>query len=274
MLTRYFCIGLLLSLLAGVAFGSIAGGVCVSILFGFMAGNFACSLVYRLPRNKSLLEHTPYCGVCAHPLSELDLLPVIGVLLLKHKCRYCGAPIPVSHIWTELALGALFALYFLRFGFSQDYVLCTLLATSLVTLAAIALNEGRVMTSLLVAAMVAGAVFRTLHDGEIYNFLQGGLYGLLLGLAIWHRQVKRVRHIYSLPDGAKLTAMTGIISGAFGVWPVVVVASTLYAAWWTAARLLKRRALPFAVAIAVAIAVSLLVPKLSPEALIMLTRMH
>src|SRR5579863_7699785 len=123
MLTRYFCAGLLIALVAALIFGPTMGGVLVSVLFGFMVGNFACSLVHRLPRGKSLLEHAPYCGECAHPLSEMDLLPVFGVLLLKHKCRYCGAAIPKSHLWTELVIGALFVLAYLQFGFWQDYLL-------------------------------------------------------------------------------------------------------------------------------------------------------
>src|SRR5437016_2542574 len=108
MLTRYFCAGLALALLAGLLFGYTAGGVMATLLFGFMAGNFACSLVHRLPRGKSILANTPYCGTCAHPLSELDLLPVISALLLKHRCRYCGTPFPTSHTWTELLVGLLF----------------------------------------------------------------------------------------------------------------------------------------------------------------------
>lgn len=260
MLTRYFCIGIALSLVMGLAFGFTAGGIAVSALFGFMAGNFACSLIFRLPRGKSLLEHTPYCGSCAHPLSELDLLPVIGVLLLKHKCRYCGAPIPVSHIWTELALGALFALSFLRFGFSEEYMLAALLSTFLVSLAAIAINDRRVMNAVVIVLIVIGMVMRTLLDGQIFNFFQGGLYGLIIGIIVWRKQIRRVGHIYSLPDGAKLTAMAGIIAGAKGIVPVLLIAAILHSAWWAAARLLKRPPMPFAVAIALALIISVFGP--------------
>jgi len=260
MLTRYFLTGLFIAALAALVIGPITGGILASIVFGFMAGNFACSLVHRLPRGKSILENAPYCGACAHPLSEADLLPVIGALLLKHKCRYCGTPFPHSHTGTEILIGLLFTACYMRLGFSQDYILVALLGTFLVTLAAIEINDKRIMMPVLLTAMVTGMIYRTAHDGEIYNFLQGGLYGLFIGAAVWHKQIKRVAHTYTLPENAKLTAMAGLCMGAISVWPTLALATVFYGVLWLIGRILKWERVPVSVPVGLAIIVVMLFP--------------
>lgn len=213
MLTRYFTFGMLAALLAALFLGERAGGVVASIVFGFMAGNFACSLVHRLPRGRAILEEKPYCGECRHPLSEMDLLPVFGALMLGHKCRYCKAPIPMTHFWTEILLGALFAFCYWSFGFSQEYLLLAALGTFFVVLVSIEHNEGIVMERVLIVTVVFGALWRTLMDANIYDFFLGGVIAGILGAFLWRKEVKPVRHVYTFPDGAKLLAAGGICAG-------------------------------------------------------------
>lgn len=263
MLTRYLCIGLLIAVIVALLCDATAGGVIASIVLGFMAGNFACSLVHRLPRGKSILEHKPYCGVCAHPLSERDLWPVIGVLLLKHKCRYCNAPIPMSHLWTELLIGALFAVCFIQFSFSQDFILVAGIGVFLIILACIDVNEARIMPSVVVVTMMLGMLYRAVHDAEIFGFLQGGLFGLVVGLLIWRREVKPVNHIYTLPDGARLLAMAGIISGHLNFWIMLPLFGVLLVVAHFIAHLKGRARVPLTIPLGIAVMLPLLVPELA-----------
>ncbi len=197
----------------------ILAGIIWTLALGFASGNYACSLVHRLPRGRGILTDKPYCGSCRTPLATKDLFPVVSALLLRHKCRYCGAPIPKSHFWTEILVGLLFVCSFLQYGFSEMFLLSALLGTLVVILASIEANEGYVELRVLVAIAVTGIVMRTFADHTLYEFIGGGWFGLAAGLILWHKQVKRVGHTYTFPVGAKLAAVGGICAGSEALLP-------------------------------------------------------
>jgi len=264
MLTRYLCLGLLLALVVMLIFGQTAGGAVAALLFGFMAGNFACSLVHRLPHGKSMLADAPYCGTCAHPLSELDLLPVIGALMLRHRCRYCGTPYPTSHTWTELLVGLLFVLAFLHYGFSDQFLLVVFIGIFLITLAAIEVNENIIMGKIVLCVVVFGMLYRTLQDGTLFNFFNGGLLGLILGALLWRKQIKPVGHIYSLPKPVELLAVGGICVGEHNMPVYLVLFALFYGADWLVRKIMHVQKPPL---ITVAFGLAVILPVLYPNML-------
>lgn len=248
--------------IVGVEWNWVLCGIIWSVAMGFAAGNYACSLVFRLPRNRPMLEHKPYCGSCGTPLATKDLFPVVSALLLGHKCRYCKAPIPISHFWTEVLIGILFVACFYSFNFSQEYLLVAAIGTFLITLSAIQINDGIVMDKMLIVLMVLGMVTRVLFDNDIYGFFIGGLYGLIIGTFLWRNKVKRVNHIYSLPSEAKLFIMAGICVGwpGFLVFlPLVAIFSLL--TWLIARALSSAKPLPLTIPVGIATIIPLLWPK-------------
>ena len=49
-------------------------GIVCMVVIGPAVGNYACSVVYRLPRGKTPFERHPFCGHC-----NADLKPIEGV---------------------------------------------------------------------------------------------------------------------------------------------------------------------------------------------------
>lgn len=94
-------------LLLGAAPPFFAGAVW----FSFM--NVAAR---RLPVGDSPLRGRSHCPVCGHRLGAADLIPVCSWLLLRGRCRYCGAPIPVRELLVELLGGAAALLCRWRYG--------------------------------------------------------------------------------------------------------------------------------------------------------------
>src|ERR1700733_1151224 len=99
-----------------IKIGYVLCGIIWAVALGFAVGNYACSLVHRLPRGRLILDKPPYCGHCGEPLQTRDLFPVVSALLLRHRCRYCHTPFPVSHTWTELLVGLLFVLTYFEYN--------------------------------------------------------------------------------------------------------------------------------------------------------------
>lgn len=201
----------------GVPPGILLASLIWSLALGFAAGNYACSLVHRLPRGLGILDKKPYCGSCETLLATKDLFPVASALMLNHKCRYCGAAIPKSHFYTELLLGLVFCLAYAVWGFSEHYFLVVLLASMLIVLASIHANENKVDYRVLLAATLVGMIFRTLQDGSIYHFFAGGMLGLMLGSLIWRKHIEKRAHIYVPPLHAMLLAAGGVITGLHGM---------------------------------------------------------
>lgn len=214
----------------GISFSYVLCGIIWAVALGLAVGNYACSLVHRLPRGKLLLDKPPYCGSCGTLLKTKDLFPVISAVLLRHRCRYCNAPFPTSHTWTEILVALLFVLAFLQHGFSEPFYLIVFIGVFLITLAAIHANEGIIMGKVLLCVVVAGMLYRTLQDGSIYGFFAGGLFGLILGTVIKYKDVRRVGHIYSLPQLAQLLAVGGICVGAHAFPAFLVLFGVFYIA--------------------------------------------
>jgi len=88
-------------------------------LFGCCAGSFLNVVIYRMPREKSLISPPSACPACNRRIAFYDNIPLLSWLLLRAKCRYCKAPISPRYFVIELLTGLLFAVLFLlyfRFG--------------------------------------------------------------------------------------------------------------------------------------------------------------
>jgi len=84
--------------------------------FGCCIGSFLNVVIYRLPRDKSLVTPPSACPACGKHIRFYDNIPLASWLLLGRKCRYCKASISPRYFLIELLTGliflGLFILYF------------------------------------------------------------------------------------------------------------------------------------------------------------------
>jgi len=232
--------------------GYVLCGIIWSMACGFAIGNYACSLVHRLPRGKLMLDKTPYCGNCGTLLQTKDLFPVFSAMLLRHKCRYCKQPFPVSHTWTELLVGFLLTLAFFAHGYGEMFLLISIIGVFLITLAAIDANDKIIMGKILVPLVIAGMLYRTLVDGSIYGFVEGGLTGLLIAAFIYRKRVVKVGHIYTIPPEAQMLAAGAVCVGQAHLLNFAILLAVLWMFFFLLAALRKKRvvlSVPFGLAV-------------------------
>ncbi len=85
-------------------------------LLGLAVGSMLNVAIDRLPKGESIVTVPSHCEACGHRLAPLDLVPVISFLLLRGRCRYCGARIPGRIPLVELTTGILFSFIAWRYG--------------------------------------------------------------------------------------------------------------------------------------------------------------
>jgi leader peptidase (prepilin peptidase)/N-methyltransferase len=93
---------------------SAPGYVAVLALVGAMLGSFANVLIYRLPRDESVVRPGSRCPRCGTPIRPWDNVPVVSYVLLRGRCRACGQRISPRYPLVELLMAALTVLVGLR----------------------------------------------------------------------------------------------------------------------------------------------------------------
>jgi len=77
-------------------------------MFGCCIGSFLNVVIYRLPREKSLVHPGSACPHCGRPIRFYDNIPLLSWLILRAKCRYCKSPISPRYFVIELLTGSVF----------------------------------------------------------------------------------------------------------------------------------------------------------------------
>jgi len=81
--------------------------------FGCCVGSFLNVVIYRLPRDKSIITPPSACPACGKRIRFYDNIPLVSWLVLGRKCRYCKVPISPRYFVIELFTGLLFVALFI-----------------------------------------------------------------------------------------------------------------------------------------------------------------
>jgi leader peptidase (prepilin peptidase)/N-methyltransferase len=84
--------------------------VIVAGVFGLLIGSFVNAWAYRLPREISIARGRSFCPACSAGIHWYDNVPLLSYLVLRGRCRACGARISVRYPLGEAGTAALFVL--------------------------------------------------------------------------------------------------------------------------------------------------------------------
>ncbi|MCO8272924.1 prepilin peptidase [Actinoplanes sp. TRM 88003] len=115
----------------------------VVALLGLAVGSFLNVVIYRVPRNESLIHPRSHCPACGTEVRNKHNVPVFGWLLLRGRCAACEAPISPRYPLVEAGTAVLFVAVAARFGLSWELPAYLYLAAISVALAVIDLDVMR-----------------------------------------------------------------------------------------------------------------------------------
>jgi len=82
-------------------------GWLIAFVFGAVWGSFYNVVVARLPRGESLVKPGSHCFACGAAVRPRDNIPLLSYLLLRGRCRDCGAKFSPRYLLVELATALL-----------------------------------------------------------------------------------------------------------------------------------------------------------------------
>lgn len=168
--------------------------VILLLVVGPAIGNYACSVVYRLPRGQTPFEKHPFCGHCGTMLQPIDLFPVLSFLLTRGRCRYCKGPIPAVYTVIEIACAALMIAYYFAFGVGDVFLLYSAAGVFVVTMAAIGYGHGFVSSFLYCITVLLLLLAHVVQGGALMGALQPYVMLLVAGLGL-HALAAKCRRI-------------------------------------------------------------------------------
>jgi leader peptidase (prepilin peptidase) / N-methyltransferase len=135
--------------------------VLIGVL-GLLVGSFLNVVIYRLPRGESLLKPASRCPECESPVKPYDNIPVLSWVLLRGRCRNCGARISARYPLVEALTAAAFVVAALTRGVDDDLALWLPFAAMLIAVAGIDLDHRIIPNKILLPAAIWGMVATTL----------------------------------------------------------------------------------------------------------------
>lgn len=198
----------------------------LALLLGPFIGSFLGLVSIRLPRGLPVVIGRSACPGCERPLGPLDLVPIASFVLLRGRCRTCGATIPRRYLALELACLAL-ALWAGLAHPGVEGLLGAAYAWQLLLLAVLdaehfwlprLLTLPLIITGLAAASLAGPTALAEAALGAAVGFL------VLAGVAWIYR---RLRGREGLGGGdAYLLAGTGAWCGAWAL-PTIMIAASL-----------------------------------------------
>ena len=80
----------------------------LAALLGACIGSFVNVVAWRLPRQESVVKPRSHCPRCGTTLAWFENVPVVSWLMLRGRCRHCGAAISGRYPAVELLCSGLF----------------------------------------------------------------------------------------------------------------------------------------------------------------------
>jgi leader peptidase (prepilin peptidase)/N-methyltransferase len=203
-------------------------GIYAAVL-GLIVGSYLNVLIYRLPLGISTVFPRSRCPHCGTAIRAYDNVPVLSFLLLRGRCRQCGASISGRYPAVEAATAALFLACFLRFGISLQAPVAALFCALMLALTMIDYDHMILPDKLTWPGIALGILLQPLvgwtrlGNGP-WGAVAGAAFGAALGagilLAVWIAwYLWRHEEGMGLGDVKMLAAI-----GAFLGWKGVLVA--------------------------------------------------
>lgn len=148
------------------------------LLLGLVVGSFLNVVVYRVPRGESIVRPGSHCPSCGAAVAARDNIPVVSWLVLRGRCRHCGASISPRYLVVEVLTAVLFAGSGIRLGPSATLPAALVAVGALVALAAIDLEKLVLPKKVVYPSLITEAALLVFAAGIDHAWTRLGVAGI------------------------------------------------------------------------------------------------
>jgi leader peptidase (prepilin peptidase)/N-methyltransferase len=157
----------------------------VALVPGLAVGSFLNVVAARVPLKRSIVHPGSACMSCSTPLAWYDNIPVLSYVLLRGRCRHCGAAISWRYPAVEAVTALLIAGCVLEFGITWDALIAGVFCAALVTVSATDFERRIIPNRIVLPAAVFVLAANTLVHPSVEWIAAGlGAAGFLLLAAL------------------------------------------------------------------------------------------
>ncbi|MEO1923327.1 MAG: prepilin peptidase [Nautiliaceae bacterium] len=152
--------------------------IILVFIIGICIGSFLNVIIYRIPREKSIISPPSSCPNCNSKLKPWHNIPLLSWFFLKGKCAYCNEKISLRYPLIEFLTGLLAVLVYTKFKHIDTFliinfgVFATLLALSVIDLDYKAVPDSLNLLALTLAFFSSPDILENLKNALI---LMGGM---------------------------------------------------------------------------------------------------
>ena len=176
-------------------------GIILSTAFGAIFGSYATLFAYRLPLGESCFGRyfgpKSRCPQCNTIIRTRELIPLVNWLFTLGRCKSCQTKIPRTHLFIELSTTILFVLCYLQFGFSENFMIYSLISTGLVILAACDFTHKKFPEQILNFILMIGLANRVLQDGTTVDAVFSAAIGIIFSVIFYQVFYKKTNGLFA-----------------------------------------------------------------------------
>lgn len=159
-------------------------GYVAAAALGAIFGSYATLFAYRIPKQESCFGRyfgpKSRCPKCNTIIRTRELIPIINWLFTRGNCISCGAKIPKTFLFIELATTVLFIIFYSKFSFSENFIIFSLMSVSLIIAIAIDYHNKFIPSEIITTILMLGLVQRVLEDNSIIPVILSAALGIVL----------------------------------------------------------------------------------------------
>jgi leader peptidase (prepilin peptidase)/N-methyltransferase len=202
-----------------------------SMLFGLAVGSFLNVCIYRIPLKKSILTPPSCCTSCGSRIKFYDNIPVLSYIILRGRCRNCGAHFSFLYPTIELVTALISMALYTRFNYINNslpqYFIFFSFISALICISFIDLEHQVIPDIISIPGIITGFILSLFFNhvtwmSSLAGIITGG--GILLLVALVFEAVMKKEGMGG--GDVKLLAMIGAWLGWKAV-PFVILASSL-----------------------------------------------
>ncbi|RKZ24724.1 prepilin peptidase [bacterium] len=193
-------------------------------ILGTAFGSFLNVLIFRLPKGISIVSPRSFCPSCGKNIPWYDNIPILSYILLRGKCRNCGAKISIRYPLVEGLTGVLFLTGYLLYGLSLQYIEFLVLVLFLIPISFIDLDTMLIPDVLSIPGLMFGLLFALLR-GRIMDGVSGALAGAsIIALLYFVGKLIYKKEAMGIGD-IQLAALIGAFTGWKSMFFTLFIAS-------------------------------------------------